>query len=55
MAIFLETRGLCCTSLRMAKLELLSCVQVLILSGHDHDQCTVTHMSKHGPVMEVGV
>lgn len=25
---------------------------VLILSGHDHDQCTVTHMSKHGPVME---
>ncbi|XP_010649316.1 uncharacterized protein LOC100256904 isoform X3 [Vitis vinifera] len=26
--------------------------QVLILSGHDHDQCTVTHMSKHGPVME---
>ncbi|KAA8541560.1 hypothetical protein F0562_022712 [Nyssa sinensis] len=25
---------------------------VLILSGHDHDQCTVTHMSKHGPIRE---
>ncbi|XAR74034.1 hypothetical protein NMG60_11008188 [Bertholletia excelsa] len=25
---------------------------VLILSGHDHDQCTVTHISKHGPVEE---
>ncbi|CAI9114530.1 OLC1v1015273C1 [Oldenlandia corymbosa var. corymbosa] len=24
----------------------------LILSGHDHDQCTVTHMAKHGPVKE---
>ncbi|KAI3463178.1 hypothetical protein Pfo_019841 [Paulownia fortunei] len=24
----------------------------LVLSGHDHDQCTVTHMSKHGPVRE---
>ncbi|KAK6128083.1 hypothetical protein DH2020_038166 [Rehmannia glutinosa] len=26
--------------------------QVLVLSGHDHDQCAVTHMSKHGPVTE---
>lgn len=25
---------------------------VLVLSAHDHDQCTVTHMSKHGPVRE---
>ncbi|XP_059645690.1 uncharacterized protein C630.12 [Cornus florida] len=25
---------------------------VLVLSGHDHDQCTVTHMSKYGPVRE---
>ncbi|KAL6495982.1 hypothetical protein OROGR_030545 [Orobanche gracilis] len=24
----------------------------LVLSGHDHDQCTVTHMSKDGPVTE---
>ncbi|KAK6153529.1 hypothetical protein DH2020_013168 [Rehmannia glutinosa] len=24
----------------------------LVLSGHDHDQCTVTHMSKHGSVTE---
>ncbi|KAL3511545.1 hypothetical protein ACH5RR_024262 [Cinchona calisaya] len=24
----------------------------LILSGHDHDQCTVTHISKYGPVEE---
>ncbi|KAL3618178.1 hypothetical protein CASFOL_038499 [Castilleja foliolosa] len=24
----------------------------LILSGHDHDQCTVTHQSKNGPVTE---
>ncbi|KAJ1390601.1 Metallo-dependent phosphatase-like [Sesbania bispinosa] len=24
----------------------------LILSGHDHDQCTVTHQSKFGPVNE---
>ncbi|XP_062092045.1 uncharacterized protein LOC133797934, partial [Humulus lupulus] len=27
--------------------------QVLILSGHDHDQCTITHKSTSGPVMEV--
>ncbi|KAG8367095.1 hypothetical protein BUALT_Bualt02G0127600 [Buddleja alternifolia] len=27
----------------------------LVLSGHDHDQCTVTHMSKHGPVTELTV
>ncbi|XP_062087982.1 uncharacterized protein C630.12 isoform X2 [Humulus lupulus] len=26
--------------------------QVLILSGHDHDQCTITHKSTSGPVME---
>ncbi|GFY97271.1 Calcineurin-like metallo-phosphoesterase superfamily protein [Actinidia rufa] len=26
--------------------------QVLILSGHDHDQCTVTHLSKYGQVTE---
>ncbi|KAF3773910.1 hypothetical protein EJ110_NYTH54198, partial [Nymphaea thermarum] len=25
----------------------------LVLSGHDHDQCTVTHTAKHGPVREV--
>ncbi|GKV26857.1 hypothetical protein SLEP1_g36078 [Rubroshorea leprosula] len=25
---------------------------VLILSGHDHDQCTVTHDTQTGPVME---
>lgn len=25
---------------------------VLILSGHDHDQCTVTHISKYGQVRE---
>ncbi|KAL6996165.1 hypothetical protein U1Q18_006301 [Sarracenia purpurea var. burkii] len=25
---------------------------VLILSGHDHDQCSVTHLSKHGQVRE---
>ncbi|KAL8522660.1 hypothetical protein ACS0TY_012701 [Phlomoides rotata] len=24
----------------------------LVLSGHDHDQCTVVHMSKRGPVTE---
>ncbi|CDO97772.1 unnamed protein product [Coffea canephora] len=24
----------------------------LILSGHDHDQCKVTHIAKHGPVEE---
>ncbi|KAL5062535.1 hypothetical protein RYX36_024272 [Vicia faba] len=24
----------------------------LILSGHDHDQCTITHQSKSGPVKE---
>uniref|UniRef100_A0A5B7B5Z3 Calcineurin-like phosphoesterase domain-containing protein n=1 Tax=Davidia involucrata TaxID=16924 RepID=A0A5B7B5Z3_DAVIN len=28
---------------------------VLILSGHDHDQCAVTHMSKYGPVREYTV
>ncbi|PON78262.1 Calcineurin-like phosphoesterase domain, apaH type [Trema orientale] len=31
-------------------LELLK--PVLILSGHDHDQCTLTHKSTSGPVME---
>ncbi|KAJ0515050.1 putative metallo-dependent phosphatase [Helianthus annuus] len=25
---------------------------VLVLSGHDHDQCTVTHRAKHGAVVE---
>ncbi|XP_042517183.1 uncharacterized protein C630.12 isoform X2 [Macadamia integrifolia] len=25
---------------------------VLVLSGHDHDQCTVTHLRKFGPVTE---
>ncbi|KAL8113617.1 uncharacterized protein C630.12 isoform X2 [Apium graveolens] len=25
---------------------------VLVLSGHDHDQCTVAHTSKYGPVTE---
>ncbi|KAL1829324.1 hypothetical protein ACET3Z_007736 [Daucus carota] len=25
---------------------------VFVLSGHDHDQCTVTHTSKYGPVTE---
>ncbi|XP_057979965.1 uncharacterized protein C630.12 isoform X2 [Malania oleifera] len=25
---------------------------VLVLSAHDHDQCTVTHMPKYGPVPE---
>ncbi|KAL8235241.1 hypothetical protein R6Q59_021341 [Mikania micrantha] len=25
---------------------------VLVLSGHDHDQCTVTHLAKHGAVLE---
>lgn len=28
-------------------------VQALILSGHDHDQCTVIHKSKYGSVKEV--
>lgn len=27
----------------------------LILSGHDHDQCKVTHIAKHGPVEEYTV
>ncbi|KAK4409342.1 hypothetical protein Sango_0007200 [Sesamum angolense] len=26
--------------------------QSLVLSAHDHDQCTVTHRSKNGPVIE---
>ncbi|KAH9626728.1 hypothetical protein KSS87_010667 [Heliosperma pusillum] len=26
--------------------------KALVLSGHDHDQCTVTHKTKHGPVEE---
>ncbi|CAN6447434.1 unnamed protein product [Victoria cruziana] len=26
--------------------------QNLVLSGHDHDQCTVTHVAKHGSVRE---
>ncbi|OVA05817.1 Phosphoesterase domain [Macleaya cordata] len=25
---------------------------VLVLSGHDHDQCTVTHLTQHGPIKE---
>lgn len=25
---------------------------VLVLSAHDHDQCTIVHTSKYGPVME---
>ncbi|XP_071716857.1 uncharacterized protein C630.12 [Rutidosis leptorrhynchoides] len=25
---------------------------VLVLSGHDHDQCSVTHITSHGPVVE---
>ncbi|KAJ9537643.1 hypothetical protein OSB04_030376 [Centaurea solstitialis] len=25
---------------------------VVVLSGHDHDQCTVTHVAEHGPVVE---
>ncbi|KAI3775173.1 hypothetical protein L1987_49742 [Smallanthus sonchifolius] len=25
---------------------------ILVLSGHDHDQCTVTHIAKHGAVVE---
>ncbi|CAH1429089.1 unnamed protein product [Lactuca virosa] len=25
---------------------------VLVLSGHDHDQCSVTHVAEHGPVLE---
>ncbi|CAK9144705.1 unnamed protein product [Ilex paraguariensis] len=33
--------------------ELLNLIRpAVILSGHDHDQCTVTHMSQHGPVRE---
>uniref|UniRef100_A0A2P2LT40 Uncharacterized protein C630.12 n=1 Tax=Rhizophora mucronata TaxID=61149 RepID=A0A2P2LT40_RHIMU len=28
---------------------------ILILSGHDHDQCMVVHGSKFGPVTEVGI
>lgn len=27
--------------------------QVLVLSGHDHDQCTVNHKTKYGSVKEV--
>ena len=27
-------------------------LQALILSGHDHDQCMVTHESTFGPVKE---
>ncbi|CAI9767111.1 unnamed protein product [Fraxinus pennsylvanica] len=33
--------------------ELLDLIRpVLVLSGHDHDQCTITHMSKYGAVSE---
>lgn len=28
-------------------------LQVLVLSGHDHDQCTVVHSTPFGPVTEV--
>lgn len=28
-------------------------LQVLVLSGHDHDQCTVIHKAKFGPITEV--
>lgn len=30
----------------------LRLLQVLILSGHDHDQCMVTHESTFGPIKE---
>lgn len=30
-------------------------MQALVLSGHDHDQCTVTHESKFGLVKEVSI
>ncbi|TYH91844.1 uncharacterized protein C630.12 isoform X5 [Gossypium hirsutum] len=33
--------------------QLLNLIRpVIVLSGHDHDQCTVTHESKGGPVTE---
>lgn len=33
--------------------QLLNLIRpVLILSGHDHDQCTVTHTPEYGPVVE---
>ncbi|KAL8170789.1 hypothetical protein V2J09_022593 [Rumex salicifolius] len=33
--------------------NLLDLIQpVLVLSGHDHDQCSVTHVTKNGPVKE---
>uniref|UniRef100_A0A7N0U6E0 Calcineurin-like phosphoesterase domain-containing protein n=1 Tax=Kalanchoe fedtschenkoi TaxID=63787 RepID=A0A7N0U6E0_KALFE len=33
--------------------KLLDLIQpVMVLSGHDHDHCTVTHMTKTGPVVE---
>ncbi|XVF23243.1 hypothetical protein REPUB_Repub13aG0019900 [Reevesia pubescens] len=33
--------------------QLLNLIKpVLVLSGHDHDQCTLTHESKSGPVTE---
>ncbi|MQL71489.1 hypothetical protein Taro_003777 [Colocasia esculenta] len=28
---------------------------MLVLSGHDHDQCTVTHSTSFGPVTEVSL
>lgn len=30
-------------------------LQALVLSGHDHDQCTVTHMYNKGQATEVNV
>ncbi|KAK8629147.1 hypothetical protein V6N13_078000 [Hibiscus sabdariffa] len=33
--------------------QLLNLIKpILVLSGHDHDQCTVTHESKGGPITE---
>lgn len=47
--VWLFQRTLSCTNFY------IMCLQALILSGHDHDQCTVTHATKYGPVEEVSI
>lgn len=37
----------------ISRLHFFEFLQALILSGHDHDQCTVIHKSKYGSVKEV--
>lgn len=42
------------TGLRIYRLKMFPLFnQVLVLSGHDHDQCTVDHKTKYGTVKEV--